>query len=242
MTQLHRLMLAAALVLSLAAVVVAQPKPSPYPISWELQFEHSKPKRIVVTPPGSDTAQAYWYMTFTVTNLGRSERTFIPVFEMLLGNGQVIRSDGKRYHSVDGQIVPVTRTVKLNGQEQQVFELVPGSVLQAIRAQEKKPHLESVTEIGTTIRLGEDQAREGVAIWPEPKAEMGRFSIFVSGLSGEAEILKDSKGEALMRERNGRKEPIVLRKTLRLDYVMLGDDRYPGNDPVEYLEREWVMK
>jgi len=44
------------------------PKPSPYPISWELNFEHSKPKRIVVDVPGQSAPKAYWYMTYTVTN------------------------------------------------------------------------------------------------------------------------------------------------------------------------------
>src|SRR5690242_18395860 len=44
------------------------PKPSLYPIAWELKFEHKIPKRIVVDIPGAAAPQAYWYMTYAVTN------------------------------------------------------------------------------------------------------------------------------------------------------------------------------
>ena len=54
---------AALLVLSpLSARAGKYPEPSIYPVSWQLGFKHSMPKRLVV---GND---AYWYMTYTVTN------------------------------------------------------------------------------------------------------------------------------------------------------------------------------
>ena len=43
------------------------PEPSPYPISWELKFEYSKPKRIVVQLPGPGP-KAFWYITYSVMN------------------------------------------------------------------------------------------------------------------------------------------------------------------------------
>src|SRR5687767_4200623 len=49
------------------------PKPSPYPISWELDFTHGEPKRVVVTTPGQPP-KAYWYMTYSVTNNSDQER------------------------------------------------------------------------------------------------------------------------------------------------------------------------
>jgi hypothetical protein len=225
------------------ATAGAFPKPSPYPISWELKFDYGQPKRVVVTPPGSNSAQAYWYMTFTVTNLGDAERRFIPVLEMLTESGQVIRSDGKRYESIDGEIREVKKWIKVGEEVKEVPELIPPVVLEMIRAREKNPRLESVTEIASTIRLGEDQAREAVAIWPEPTPEMGRFTIFVTGLSGEAVVLSGEKGEPVMRTtKDGKKEPIILRKTLALTYQMYGDDQNPGGDPVEAVSKEWVMR
>src|SRR5436309_10296030 len=73
--------------------VQAYPKPSPYPVSWELKFEHGKPQRIVVEVPGAAAPQAYWYLTYTVTNNTDKEQTFLPVFEMLTEDGRIIRSD-----------------------------------------------------------------------------------------------------------------------------------------------------
>lgn len=203
---LNRVVLCLAGLLGLTAVAAGFPKPSPYPVSWELKFEHSKPKRIVVTPTGSAKPQAYWYMTYTVTNLGEQKQKFLPVFELMTEEGKVTRSDNN----------------------------IPNAVLETIRVREKAPKLESVTEIGGIVLIGEDQARDGVAIWAEPKAEMGQFTIFVTGLSGEAVIVKDDKDE--------KKEPTVLRKTLQMDYHMPGDDKYPGVDVVETSSEQWIMR
>jgi hypothetical protein len=76
-----------------AQAAVSFPTPSKYPISWELKFEHSAPQRILVTTNGEK--QAYWFMTFTVTNLGEKEQRFLPMFELLTEDGSVIRSDNR---------------------------------------------------------------------------------------------------------------------------------------------------
>src|SRR4051812_35912311 len=57
------------------------PKPSPYPKSWELEFQHGLPKRVVVQTVGKP-AQAYWYMTYSVTNNTDKEQLFLPAFEL----------------------------------------------------------------------------------------------------------------------------------------------------------------
>jgi len=199
----------------LAALAIGFPKPSPYPITWELNFEHSKPTRVVVTPKGSTTAQAYWYMTYTITNMGDQEQQFLPNFELLADDGRVIHSDIE----------------------------IPTEVLETIRIREKSKTLESVTQIAGTIRIGEDQARDGVAIWPEPNARMGQFSIFVGGLSGEATILKDEDGNVVTKAgADGKKAPVVLHKTLELQYHVPGDDRYPGQDAVHEQAQKWIMR
>jgi len=198
------------------------PEPSPYPISWELKFDHSKPKRIVVQVPEKGP-RAFWYMTYNVTNDGDEDQTFLPTFEMLTRDGQVRRSDKN---------VPV-----------QVFE--------AIKRREANRFLQPNTKIGGVLRVGEDQARDGVAIWPEPMTEMGSFSIFVSGLSGETVTLKMVDGkpvkvkpENISQELKGvdEKNVVILRKTLQLNYVVYGDDVYPGLDEVNVRPEQWVMR
>src|SRR3954471_24751461 len=159
----------------------AFPKPSMYPISWELKFEHKTPKRIVVDLPGR-APQAYWYMTYSVTNSTDKERLFLPFFEMLTRTGKVVRSD--------------------NG--------VPAKVFDAIKSRENNRYLMPAAKIAGELRVGEDQAKESVAIWPEPDPRMGTFSIFAGGLSGESVILKDEKGQDV-KDKDG--QPVILRKT-----------------------------
>src|SRR4051794_23644324 len=187
------------------------PTPSPYPKSWELKFDYGTPKRIVVDVPGTSVPQAYWYFTYTVTNNSDKEQMFLPMFELLTRDGRVIRSDRN----------------------------IPRRVFDAIKTREKKPFLEPFPNIEGQIRLGEDQAKEGVAIWPEPEPRMGQFSIFVNGLSGETAMLKDSAGEPV---KNAEGNPVILRKTLQLNFIVRGDEVYPGEDLVAEKPKEWVMR
>jgi hypothetical protein len=187
------------------------PKPSPYPITWQLKFDNDIPKRVVVEVPGRNAPVAYWYMTYTVTNNTDQERTFLPVFEMLTNDGKVTRSDNN----------------------------IPKIVFDAIKKREKKPLLEPWTKVGGELLLGEDQAKDGVAIWEEPMPRMGKFTIFVSGLSGEHVEMKDEAGK-VMKDKDG--NPLILRKTLKLDYHIRGDEVYPGEDDVDPLPVEWVMR
>jgi hypothetical protein len=187
------------------------PKPSPYPIAWQLKFQHDTPKRIVIEVPGRSTPVAYWYITYTVTNNTDQERTFLPVFEMLTKDGQVIRSDKN----------------------------IPKNVFDTIKQREKKQFLEPWTKIGGELLLGEDQAKDGVAIWEEPMLRMGKFSIFVGGLSGEHVQMKDEAGN-VMKDKDG--NPLILRKTLELQYHIKGDEVYPGEDEVDKEPEAWVMR
>jgi hypothetical protein len=43
--------------------------------------------------------------------------------------------------------------------------------------------------------------------------------------------VKDSEGK-----------PVILRKTLQINYIIRGDELYPGRDRVEELGQEWVMR
>lgn len=186
------------------------PTPSPFPITWELKFEHSQPKRIVVDLPGQ-APQAFWYMTYKVVNETDQPRTFLPVFQMLTQEGKVIRSDRN----------------------------IPYRVFTEIKAREKNKYLEHFTQIGGEVRIGEDEARDGVAIWREPMAEMGSFSIFATGLSGETARLKDAQGNDI---KNADGQPIILRKTLQMNYYVRGDEVYPGLDEVNPRSEQWIMR
>jgi hypothetical protein len=195
-----------ALFATFAATPSAQadyPKPSPYPITWQLDFTHAKPKRIVVTPEGSDVPKAFWYMTYSVTNNTGKEQLFLPAFELATEDGKLIRNDFN----------------------------IPKGVFEAIKKVEGSRFLEQSAAIGGELRLGEAEGKDGVAIWPEPSAEMGSFSIFCSGLSGEIATVKGPDGK-----------PTILRKTLQLNYLIRGDNVYPGEDEVNENPERWVMR
>lgn len=187
------------------------PTPSPYPISWELDFRHAEPKRIIVQAAGDPTPVAYWYMTYKVTNNTGQERMFLPMFLMLTDEGRLIRAN--------------------NGVAPEVFD--------AIKKRENSRFMERPNAIAGELRVGEDEARESVAIWPEPKARMGRFTIFISGLSGEVAAVKDSDGQPV-KQPDG--TPVLLRKTLQLNYHIAGDEVYPGEDEVHTVAHRWIMR
>jgi len=211
----------------------AYPKPSPVPVSWELKFVHSDPKRIVVNIPGAMAPTAYWYIMYSVVNLGESpdagtaaadnapgsekstsdenpkERIFYPVFTL-------------RTH--EGKLIPAN-----DGIHPAVFE--------AIKQEERNKYLEDPTQMGGKILIGQDQERDSVAIWQEPSQRMGEFTIFASGMWGETAPAKDADGHAL---KNADGDDILLHKTLLMQYHVDGDQFH--FTPVRKLVEEFIMR
>jgi len=144
------------------------PKPSVYPISWECDFDHALPRRIVVQVPGDANPSAYWYMTYHLANNTDRDRLLVyPTFYLLSDNGTVARSD---------------------------FNIAP-AVFTAIKLREKIPFLQNALTIGGELLHGNDQSKDSVAIWREPEQKLGSFSIFVSGPWGENQTVKAADGK-----------------------------------------------
>lgn len=220
MLRTGRVILMGLLVLAMAAPLFGEPfpEPSPYPKAWELKFQHSAPKRIVVDVKNLGEPKAYWYMTYRVTNNSGKEQTFLPEFDLVSREGKIYRSDRN----------------------------LPIEVFRAIKAREHIKYLESATSVSGVIRVGEDEARDSVAVWEEPLKRMGTFTIYVAGLSGEFARLSGANGKPAADEKG---EPIILRKTLQLRYHINGDDQTPGDDMVQAGEdrigrnaEKWVMR
>lgn len=186
-----------------APVYADYPRPALVPASWELSFTHGTPQRIVVDIPGKGS-QAFWYMTYTVTNNSSQEQLFLPVFEMLTADGRVVRSDRS----------------------------IPGLVFDRVKEREKRTFLEPFYKTAGTLLVGEAEAKDGVAIWPEVQLRMGQFSIFVEGLSGETSTVKLADKD------------VILRKQLQLNYHIRGDEVYPGEDEINTDDpaEQWVMR
>ena len=198
--------------------VNAYPKPSIAPITWELDFQPGTPTRIAVKVPGSDSPKAFWYLPFTVVNNSKDEQQFLPVFELVDDTGKVHQSD----------------------------QNIPAIVFEAIKQREGKRFLEPLHKATGRILVGAEQAKDSVAIWPEPLERMGSFTIFATGLSGEAVWYKDGKETPLRQADWVKTKPEdagqILRKTLELDYHVPGDEFYQGRDRVIKKDQRWVMR
>ena len=163
MRQILALVVVAALLIAspLPARGGKYPEPSIYPISWQLDFKHGTPRRLVV---GTD---AYWYMTYTVTNKTGQEQLWAPTFDLVANDGKIIKAG----HDVNP------------------------AAFEKIKSIEKIQFLQPAAKSVGELHQGEDQAKDSVAIWKEPNPRMGTFKIYVTGLSGEVVVLKDDDGK-----------------------------------------------
>ena len=196
----------------------AYPKPAINRIAWELDFQHGLPTRIAVSLPGADAPKAFWFMTFSVTNNTKDEQTFLPIFDLVDDRGNIHHSD----------------------------QNIPKEVFAAIKAREKIKLLEPLSKASGRVLVGPDQSHDSVAIWPEPLERMGTFSIFVTGLSGEAVWYKDGKETALKDADWIKTKPAdagqILRKTMQIDVQIPGDEFYQGRDKIVQKDERWVMR
>jgi hypothetical protein len=207
------------------------PEPSIFPVSWELRFRHAAPKRIVVQLPQQKYAAAYWYMTYTVTNVPSKD----------LGNEA----------RPDPTFEPEADLIDNETKSHRANSAIPEGVFDAIKAREQNKLLTSPRKIGGPIAPGDEQARDGVLIWPEPLRKMGTFSIFIAGLSGETVTMKkvgeqyvavpaDKEFEELKDVKP--EDRRMLRKQLQLTYQVVGDEHAPADAPVVKKAETWVMR
>jgi hypothetical protein len=128
----------------------------------------------------------YWYFTYTVTNLTERDRVFAPSIELFMDNGKILRS---------GRGVP-SRTVEQ---------------LQKLLA---NPLLEDQNRIIGDLRVGKENARTGIAVWPaENHLDVTELTLFFRGLSSDYIDVKHPQTDADIR----------LYKTLRRVYGTPGD-------------------
>ena len=175
------------------------PKPSTFPVSWELTMTHGKPKRFLFKAEGDSAPVVYWYITYHVANnTDRDKVMFYPTFEMMTEDGTITRSD---------------------------FNISP-SVYDAIREREHLKFMVDANHVNGELLQGEDQSKDSVAVWVEPKERMGSFTLFVRGFWGETAKVKAGDKD------------VTLFKTLQLTYHVNGDNSAVNDDE----KSEYVMR
>jgi hypothetical protein len=202
------------------------PEPAPTPVSWELEFKFLDPKRIEVQLPGTDQPEVYWYMVYTVTNPGERSQLFFPTFQLVTEDLRVIDTD-----------------VGIN---KLVFDAIKE------RHRETHPYLVHPTVAIGELMVGDDNARESVAIWRGVELNVNSFKVYVAGLSGETLFLPNPAYKhappAAAEKKPAPNEPthnpkhFGLRKTLEILYNLPGS---PGARARAEPERQfirWVMR
>lgn len=204
-------------------------EPAMTPVAWEFELKYLPPRRIDVPIAGSDKVETYWYLIYTVTNKSGSTQRFFPQFQLVTEDLKVVDTDTG----------------------------ITANVFEAIRERHKITHkyLVHPTQAIGDLAVGDDNARESVAIWRGVDADANNFTIFCAGLSGESHMVRnpafqDGKPETAKapapagREREVVVNPknFVLRKTLELKFEWPGSQE-ARERTVPTLGRErWIMR
>ncbi len=207
--------------LFLAGAGAEAPEPSQVPITWELDTFFPDPiKPIQVVLPGETEPTTFWYLRYLVTNNGDDEVTFIPTIELVTNTGQVLSSDVN----------------------------TPTVVFDQIKALHEQPLLKTRAGIAGDILVGADNAKAGVAIWPDFEDGVGSVEIYFTGLSGETQLVDlPTPIKVITYDRDGNEvveevDEVVLRKTLKLVYAMPGAGQARLEYPAVLESESWVMR
>jgi len=217
------------LCVSVPFLALAPPQAGPMPKSWNLEFHYTDPQRIALAVPGSSEPRAYQYLLYTVVNESGRDLEFYPSFEIMTGTGARLPSELG--------VSPV--------------------VLAAIKKRhaETHPFLRGQTEIIGRLLQTADQAKDGVAVWPDFSANSSKFTVFVSGLSGESadipnpgfqpdkpQTVDEKLADGTTIPRTVNPKMFTLHRTLAIHYDLPGDARTRGAAAPVRTGQEWVMR
>jgi hypothetical protein len=213
----------------LSKLAMAAPTPSLTPQTWQLEFQFEDPQRLVIQLPGEAKPRVYWYVLYNVVNNSGKDVQFLPKFEIVTSDLKVIPAD----------------------------IAADPAVFAAIRKQHVKdrPFLLEPLEVTGKMLQGADNAKDSVAIWRDFSGETRKFTMFVSGLSGDNVVIPNpafdsGKPETELRDgANGQKikmavnpRRFTLYKTLSIPYTLPGDDEARKTSAAVRGDLEWVMR
>ena len=191
------------------------------PVTWQLDFQPLGVIRpITVTLPGEDTPRTFWYLRYRVTNETGQDRQFIPSFDLCTNTGQLFTD----------------RTA------------VPKAVYDTIKELHNQPLMESLTEVTGQLLEGEDNAKDGVAIWPDIDPAAGRLEVYIGGLSGDHIRLKLPMAVTMTRRLPDgesvtiKTDEVVLHRTMLLVFDLPGEASARKTTPAVLLKKRWMMR
>ena len=203
---------------------VAAPEPDPVPQRWELDVEFGPLQTMEVRTPvrdehgqqvldeqgrGVTEPRGFFFLTYMVTNHSGEDRLLAPHMELGADNGALISS------GLD----------------------VPPEATRAIQRELDNPFLEDQIAIIGKIQQGEENAREGLAVWPIADEMVDEVVVYAAGFSGETDVLEWTDSAS------GESVKVILRKTYEMRYTTPGriDPSDPRPLPLTEPPR-WIMR
>lgn len=227
------------LTLALAAAR-ATPEPSPTPEAWELKLEPSPPMRIQVGSGSSRTV--YWYMLYKVSNQTGVDREFHLEVVRVNEIASEVPADQAAAHPA--QAAKITVDPAIVG--------VPAPVFKAIKELHAKTHpfLVQPYDAISKLRQGDDNAITSVIVFKDLDPRVSRFTLYISGLSGETLSLPnpaydarlDAKSKKTGDENDANPKYFFLRKTLAMPYTLPGDPNTRRSATPALGRMTWVMR
>lgn len=146
--------------------------------TWRLDFKPG-PLRVYVDP---FSGEAYWYMTYEVTNRSGRERMWAPQIELQSDAGQIQPS---------GQGVPRLVTEDLQ------------RTLSSDRSRRRTDKVLDQNQVIGPITSGPEHSREGLVVWRVADPTITELTIYVGGVTNHRETVSHPEtGEAVVLRRN----------------------------------------
>ncbi len=203
-------------------VTVGQGDPAPtpkiVPTAWELDLTFENPKQMTLRLPGEKAPSTFWYLLFQVQNGSGSDHNFTPRFTLYTDTGEVMHSVGS-----------------------------PTAAFMAIQTRHNNPLLQNLPSVSGRLLQGEDNAKDGVAMWKDLPEDVRAFDLFIGGLSGEQETVQLPKPIVIEVVEDGKtkkitKDKMTLFKTLKLSYSIPGEAAGRSSNPPKLIKKSWVMR
>jgi hypothetical protein len=179
------------------------PEPDPVPRRWQLNVEVG-PLQVTTIDVRGVGPRSYVYLPYHVVNNSGQDVLFAPMWEYSNGEGKIVRS----------------------GRD------VPQEVTSQILTSLKNPFAQDQIEIIGELLQGEENSKDGVAIWPLNDTAPEHMTIYAAGFSGETRTVTSPDG----------KEQFVLRKTLMLEFSGPGSLIGQAAQAIPLRGKQWIMR
>ncbi len=195
------------LLLGAGSLIGLAPEPDPVPRRWQLSVEPG-PLRITSIDLPSTGPRGYYFFTYKVTNSSAGDLLFAPSFDLGTMNGDVRRA----------------------GRD------VPAEVTRRILADLENTDIQDQIGIVGMLLQGEENAKEGVVVWPADAMHLSEATVYAAGFSGE------TRQVPVKNPKTGIRSNVLVRKTLMLRYQPPGEMRDMSGKPIELAEQRWIMR